>query len=79
MSPLKENALGHDITLSSLRRLVANFRVHDYTGRIVDDPARFHAEYMIPVAGWKAAAIRLLQRRAYWLFPGYIWLLEKPR
>ena len=65
-------------TLPALRRMVSAFTVHDYTPRIIADPARFHAGYMIPAQGWQAAAIRLLARRAYWLFPGYIWLLEKP-
>lgn len=66
------------LTLPALRQLVAGFRVNDYTLRIVDDPARFHAGYMIPAQGWKARVVRQLARRAYWLFPGYIWLLEKP-
>lgn len=64
-------------TLGGLRRLVKDFRVHDYTGRIAEDPVRFHADYMIPATGWKAVMVRQLLRRAYWLFPGYIWLLEK--
>lgn len=65
-------------TLGNLRRLVADFRVIDYTVRIADDPAAFHADYMIPARGWKGFVVRMLARRAYWLFPGYIWLLEKP-
>ncbi|MFZ5755819.1 MAG: class I SAM-dependent methyltransferase [Pseudomonadota bacterium] len=66
------------LTLPALRRLTAGFRVHDYTHRIVADPERFQAGYMIPARGWKALLVRQLARRAYWLFPGYIWLLEKP-
>lgn len=64
-------------TLGGLRQLVSSFRVVDYTVRIADDPAAFHADYMIPTRGWQALAVRSLARRAYWLFPGYIWLLEK--
>jgi SAM-dependent methyltransferase len=60
-----------------LRTLVSSFDVVDFTPRILDDPARYAAEYMfrsrlsLTVARWTL-------RHAYPLFPGFIWLLRKP-
>lgn len=64
-------------TLGGLLKLVAAFEVIDYTPRIVQEPGKFHAEYMLPSHGWKAWIVRSLVRHAGWLFPGYIWLLRK--
>lgn len=71
----------HELHFSywGLRRLVAPFRLHDYTRRMARDPAAFGVDYMIPAAGPKHALVNLVATVAYWLMPGYIWLLEKPR
>lgn len=44
---------------------------------MVQEPARFGVEYMIPEAGLKHALISLVATFAYGLMPGYVWLLEK--
>ncbi len=65
------------LTYWGLRRLVQDFEVVDYTRRIVGEPARFHAEYMIRPNTLQGRAARLLLDTAYWLSPGYIWVLRR--
>lgn len=71
----------HELHFSywGLRRLVAGFRLHDYTRRLAREPVAFGVDYMIPPAGPKHALVNLVATFAFWLMPGYIWLLEKPR
>lgn len=53
-------------TYWGLRRLVEGFVVHDYTRRIIEDPARYRAQYLLPPGtaprpasrGWSCAACR---------------------
>lgn len=66
-------------TYWGLRRLVSRFVLHDYTRAMAADPVKFGVDYMIPPAGPKHGVVNLIARLAYWLMPGYIWLLEKPR
>lgn len=61
-----------------LKKLVARFAIHDYTGPIIENPVRFHVDYMLRPGSLKARLAALVTRYAYWLSPGYIWLLEKP-
>lgn len=61
----------------ALRKLVGRFELTDYTGRIVGDPERFAAAYMLKPKSFKTAVARLLQKRAPWLMPSYVWLLRK--
>ncbi len=63
------------MTYGELRRLVENFDVDDVTPRLLDNPGRYAVCYMFN--GPRLAAARALRRLAYWLFPGYIWLLWK--
>ncbi|MFC4528480.1 class I SAM-dependent methyltransferase [Dyella halodurans] len=65
-------------TLSGLRKLTERFLVDDYTAKIVDDPDRFRARYMIK-SRLKVIAGRIFVQVAYWCFPGYIWILRKRR
>lgn len=58
-----------------LKRLVSQFRVYDYTRRIVCDPWRFGASYMLP--WWKRLPALVLLKFTYWAFPTYVWVLEK--
>jgi SAM-dependent methyltransferase len=62
--------------LRGLKRLVAAFAVVDYTRRIIDEPDRFEARYLVG-SGTKQRIARLLARTAYWAFPGYVWLLRR--
>ena len=65
------------LTLWQLRRLVAAFRVIDYTGRVIDDPARFAAAELVRPGSLTQRLARLLVQRAYWACPTYLWLLVK--
>ena len=63
------------LTLGSLRGLVEGFSVVDYTPRIVEHPAAYHAEYMMPPGSLTHRLARLVLKYCYWLFPTYIWIL----
>lgn len=62
----------------TLRRLVRRFELVDYTLRVIDDPDRFGASYMLRPGSRKQRIARLVARWAYWLVPGYLWVLRKP-
>lgn len=65
-------------TYWGLRKLVASFDLVDYTSRIIEKPRQFGVEYMVPEASRKQRLALALLRHAYWLVPGYVWLLRKP-
>ncbi len=60
-----------------LKQLVHKFEIHDYTARIINNPALYHAEYMIRPGSSKEKIARFIVRFAYSLCPGYLWLLRK--
>ncbi|MBI4506603.1 MAG: class I SAM-dependent methyltransferase [Chloroflexi bacterium] len=62
-------------TLWALRRLLRDFAVHDYTLRVLREPARFAAGELVgpAVSALPGAGLRLL----YPLIPTYIWVLTK--
>jgi SAM-dependent methyltransferase len=60
-----------------LVRLLARFRVEDYTGRIVTDPARFHATDVLPHGSLKQIIAKVVLRFIPFLFPGFIWVIRK--
>lgn len=64
-------------SLRGLRRLARGFIVDDCTLRILGDPDRYAASYMLG-GGIKLRIARALARVAYWAFPGYVWLLRRP-
>lgn len=65
-------------TYWGLRKLVREFEVIDYSQRIIDEPVAFACDYMLPPESRKQRIARSVARFAYWLMPGYIWLLRKP-
>jgi len=65
------------LTLSGLRSLVKNFAVTDYTSKIIEDPVKFAAEYMLKPGSPKRTLAKLIANHAYWLCPSYIWILQK--
>lgn len=67
------------MTLGGLRRLTADYRVEDFTQKVLAEPTRYRADYMIGESGWKPRLIRLFAKWAYWAFPGYLWLLWRDR
>ena len=60
-----------------LKRLVGNFIIVDYTRKIIEDPSRFHAGYLLPSGSMKKWIAKFFARYAYQILPGYIWLLKK--
>ncbi|KAF0814095.1 Demethylrebeccamycin-D-glucose O-methyltransferase [Andreprevotia sp. IGB-42] len=65
-------------TYFGLKKLAGNFAVNDYTKKVVDDPAKFHTQYMLPPGSKKARIAKLITHRIMWLSPGFIWILTKP-
>ena len=61
-----------------LRRLLANFRVIDYTQRIVADPARFEATDILPPGSAKRFFAMVMLLAAPFFFPGFVYILRKP-
>jgi len=65
------------LTCRGLQNLVHNFSVIDYTHKIISNPKLFGTDYMIPEGSLKAKLANIIVRHAYWLCPGYVWLLQK--
>jgi len=65
-------------TYWGLKKLVKHFLVHDYTVRMIEEPEKFHIEYMIKPNTLKATIAQFISKKIHWLTPGYIWILEKP-
>lgn len=61
-----------------LQKLVSDFKVIDYTKKITNNPDQFHTRYMLPKNTKKTRIAELVVNHFYWLFPTYIWLLQKP-
>lgn len=67
------------LTFGGLQKLVNKYLVIDYTKRIVGNPRQFYAEYMIQEGTFKAKLANFIVKYAFWLCPGYIWLLQKEK
>ena len=65
------------LTYRGLKMLVNKFSVIDYTDKIITNPKLFGTDYMIPEGSLKARVANMIVRHAYWLCPGYVWLLQK--
>lgn len=62
-----------------LSRICSKFERIDYTLKILEDPDKFKATDSIR-GGTIAQRIALVMLRyAYWAFPGYVWVLRKPK
>lgn len=59
-----------------LKKLVAAFRIHDYSAKVINEPDKFRVEYMLPPGSLKAKIAAMVVKFAYWASP-YIWMLEK--
>jgi 2-polyprenyl-3-methyl-5-hydroxy-6-metoxy-1,4-benzoquinol methylase len=62
------------LTIWGLRRLLRQFRVHDYTLRVLADPARFSAEDLAP-GRVPPSLLAAVGRAVYPLVPTYLWML----
>lgn len=67
----------HHYSYWGLRQLVRQFTVEDFTLRMIENPQKYHVEYMLPPGSTKAAVAGFISRWFYWLSPGYIWVLKK--
>lgn len=65
-------------TLWGLRALVSDFQIVDYSGPIIEEPERFSADDMFSSGSLTQRVALFLVKRAYWLLPGYVWILVKP-
>ena len=65
-------------SLGGLRRLVERFEVTDYTEDVVRDPQRFEATDMVAPGSLKQRVAVATLKWAYWGFPTYLWILQKP-
>lgn len=66
------------LMLPALKKLVHPFIIHDYTKKIIDDPEKFSAGYMLKPGSVKQNIAKCVANYVYWLCPSYIWVLEKP-
>ncbi len=65
------------LTYWGLKSLVQNFARNDYTVRLINEPGRFHTDYMLPAGSMKARIAKKVAGWFYWALPGYIWVLQK--
>jgi SAM-dependent methyltransferase len=65
-------------TYWGLKRLARKFRIVDFTARIIGDPDRYGAAYMVPPGSNKQKIAVFISKYFLWLVPGYIWVLVKP-
>ena len=70
----------HELHFSywGLKKLVKRFDLTDYTAKMIRNPETYQIDYMLPPNSRKTAIARSVVKYAYWLVPGYIWLLRKP-
>jgi SAM-dependent methyltransferase len=61
----------------SLKKLLGNFEIEDYTARIVRDPVRYNATDVLTPGSGKQLLARFVLRVAPFLFPGFIFVLRK--
>ena len=59
------------------KRLAWRFRVSDYTGKILDDPARYHATDMIAPKSIKRLFAIIVFRVLTVIFPTFVFILRK--
>jgi hypothetical protein len=50
----------------------------DYTAEVIRNPERFYASGMVAAGSAQQRLALMVLKFAYWLSPGYIWLLRKP-
>jgi ubiquinone/menaquinone biosynthesis C-methylase UbiE len=60
-----------------LKNLVSDYMVHDYAKKLIRNAEKFHTEYMVGKGRMRQMLARGIIEFAYWLSPGYIWLLER--
>ena len=61
-----------------LRRLVREFDLFDYTLKVIRNPAKYSATEMVREGSLKQKLALGILVFAYWVCPGYIWILRRP-
>lgn len=61
-----------------LMHLTKSFYQIDFTRRVIANPEKFKAGYMLSHGSIKHKLAIVIADYLYWLVPGYIWLLKKP-
>ena len=67
------------LTYWGLRKMTEKFELADFTGKIIFDPDRYSASYMIKPGSLKQKLAKFMTRYLIWIVPAYIWVLEKPK
>ena len=67
------------LTLRGLHNIASIFKLIDYTGKIIADPAKYRADEMLKAGSFKQRIAAFICKRAYMFCPTYIWLLVKER
>ena len=65
------------LTYWGLKRLVSDFRIIDYTVRIIQNPEKFSATALCTPGSLKQRFALIFFKLAYWLVPTYVFLLQK--
>ncbi|MBU1084108.1 MAG: methyltransferase domain-containing protein [Candidatus Omnitrophota bacterium] len=63
--------------LPGLRRLVSDFKVFDYTSKVIMDPEGFYASDVVKPGSLNQKIASWVSKYLYWMVPTYIWLLQK--
>ena len=66
-------------SVPTIRRLLQNFEVTNYTEKILDDPVRYEATDILPVGSAKRMIAIIVHKIAPFFFPGFVYTLKKPR
>jgi hypothetical protein len=64
------------LSLRNLRRLLKNFRMIDYTERIINDPEKFDATDVIKPNSFLARLPRWLFRLVYPILPAWVFIIK---
>lgn len=64
-------------TYWGLKKLTQHFDRTDYTIKIIQDPKKFAADYMLIPNSLKYHLANMIARYCYFLVPTYIWILKK--
>lgn len=67
------------LTYWGLKGLVKEFNICDYTEKIIFQPQKYSAEYLLPPKSFKSITAKAFAKILPFLIPSYIWLLEKPK
>ena len=66
------------LSYRSLKKLVKNFEINDYTLEVIRKPSKFSANELINENTIKYYVVNFVARLFYFVIPTYIWILKKP-